>query len=57
MQAWFGMHRRRLIRLLDTLDAEINDLAEKPFVAREYFLVRTLDLWNAAISVLRAFRS
>jgi len=56
VQVRLGMHRRRLIRLLDTLDAEINGLAEKPFVAPEHFLVRTLDLWDAAVSVLRAFR-
>lgn len=32
VQVWLGTHRRRWIRLRDTLDAEINGLSEKPFV-------------------------
>lgn len=57
VQVRLGMHRRRLMRLLDTLDAEIDGSSQKPFVAREHFLVRAFDLWNAAVCVLRAFRS
>ncbi len=57
VQVRLGMHHRRLMRLIDTLDAEIQGLSEKPFVAREHFFVRTLDLWDAVVSVLRAFRS
>jgi hypothetical protein len=57
VQARLGMHRRRLMRLLETLDAEIAGSPERPFVAREHVMVRTLDLWDAAVSILRAFRN
>lgn len=56
VQAWTGIHRRRLLRLLDALEATLAGLPEKPFVAREHVLVRVFDLWDAALSLLRALR-
>lgn len=56
VQARLGLHRRRLMRLLDTLEAEITGTPDRPFVAREHFLARAFDLWDAVLSVLRMFR-
>ncbi len=57
VQVRLGIHRRRLLRLFDTLDAEISGSRDKPFVAQEHFLARILDLWDGALSLLRLFRS
>jgi hypothetical protein len=55
-QAWLGIHRRRLMRLLDAVDAEIGGTHPRPFVGREHLLVRAFDLWDAVLSMLRVFR-
>jgi hypothetical protein len=57
VQSRLGIHRRRLGRLLDTLEVEFLGPGGKPFVAREHVLARILDLWDAAASVLRIFRN
>jgi hypothetical protein len=56
LQARIGIHRRRLLRLLATVDAELEGKDVQPFVAREHLLVRAFDLWDGALSVLRVFR-
>ncbi|NVO28949.1 hypothetical protein HJ526_16075 [Donghicola sp. C2-DW-16] len=56
IQSAMGMHQRRLTRLIDTIEAEIAELPERPFVAREHFLARVFDLWDAAMSLLKVFR-
>jgi len=56
VQVRLGIHRRRLLRLLATLDAEMDGSRDKPFAAQEHFLARSFDLWDAAMSVWRAFR-
>jgi hypothetical protein len=56
VQVRFGVHRRRLMRLMATVDAEIGRLPAAPFVAKEHFLVRIFDLWDAALSLFRVFR-
>jgi hypothetical protein len=56
VQAALGIHRRRLLRLLDAVDAEVNGVPDRPFVSREHYLVRFFDLWDAALSMLRLFR-
>lgn len=57
VQSRLGIHRRRLGRLLDTLEAEVLGHGDRPFVAREHFYARLLDLWDAAASALRMFRN
>jgi hypothetical protein len=57
VQALLGVHRRRLMRLFDTLDAEIGGRDDKPFAVREHLLARIFDLWDAALSLFRMFRS
>lgn len=57
VQSYFGIHRRRLLRLIDTLEAELCGPANKPFAAREHFYVRLLDLWDIVGSAFRLFRN
>ena len=54
VQVMLGVHRRRLMRLLVAIDAEIDGLPGKPFIASEHLLVRVFDLWDAALSVFRS---
>ena len=56
VQVRLGIHRRRLLRLFDTLDAEISGSRDKPFTAQEHILARIFDLWDGALSLLRLFR-
>lgn len=56
VQVRFGVHRRRLMRLMATVDAEIARHPERPFATKEHFLVRIFDLWDAALSLSRVFR-
>lgn len=57
VQSRLGIHRRRLNRLLDTLETEFAGRGQKPFVAREHLYARVLDLWDAAASAVRLFRN
>jgi hypothetical protein len=57
VQVRLGIHRRRLGRLLDTLEGELAGGGDKPFVAREHFFARFLDFWDAAASAFRIFRN
>lgn len=57
VQCRLGIHRRRLLRLIDTLEDELAGIGEKPFVAREHFYARFMDLWDALASISRAFRN
>ena len=56
VQSRLGIHRRRLARLIDVLETELAGAGERPFVAREHFYARFMDLWDAAASALRIFR-
>ncbi|WP_354595946.1 DUF6635 family protein [Rhodovulum tesquicola] len=57
VQSRLGIHRRRLGRLLDTVEEEFLGRGDKPFVAREHFFARILDLWDAVSSAFRIFRN
>ena len=57
VQSRLGIHGRRLGRLLDTVEAEVLGRGDRPFVAREHFYARLLDLWDAAASAFRIFRN
>jgi hypothetical protein len=56
-QSRLGIHRRRLLRLIDTLEVEMVGVGNKPFAAREHFYARLLDLWDAGASLFRILRS
>lgn len=57
VQSRLRIHRRRLLRLIDTLETELTDSGIKPFVAHEHLYARVLDIWDAVASLLRIFRS
>jgi len=57
VQSRLGIHRRRLGRLLDTVEEEFLGRGDRPFVAREHFLARMLDLFDAVASAVRIFRN
>lgn len=57
VQSRLGIHRRRLMRLIDTLEVEMVGAGNKPFAAREHFYARLLDLWDAGLNLLRLLRS
>jgi len=57
VQSRLGIHRRRLLRLIDTLEIELAGAGDRPFVAREHYYARFLDVWDAVASALRVFRS
>lgn len=54
VQAWLGVHRRRLLRLLDAVEAGAE--GQRPVVAHEHVLARLVDLSDALLSALRLFR-
>ncbi len=56
VQARLGIHRRRLMRLVDSIEADLSGMVERPFAAREHFYVRAVDLWDLALGLLRALR-
>lgn len=55
VQSRLGIHRRRLLRLIDTLEVELQG-SSKPFATREHIYARALDIWDVAASLLRIFR-
>lgn len=56
VQAWLGIHRRRLLRLLARVEALAEGGRETPSLPREHLLARSFDLWDAAMSLLRFLR-
>lgn len=57
VQRRLGIHRRRLMRLIDTLEAELCGPRDKPFAAREHYYARLLDLWDVGAGAFRIFRN
>ena len=53
VQARLGIHRRRLVRLVDTIEARLAGTKDEPFVAREHYVARLLDLVDALKAVQR----
>ncbi|WP_116134507.1 DUF6635 family protein [Tropicimonas sp. IMCC34043] len=56
VQHRLGIHRRRLLRLIDALQGDVEGFARKGFVAREHYYARLFDVWDAATSLTRLFR-
>jgi len=57
VQSRLGIHRRRLMRLIDTLEVELCGPGDKPFAVREHYYARLLDLWDVIGSAFRLFRN
>jgi hypothetical protein len=52
VQLWTGVHRWRLLRMIDALEAEFMGSAVG-FAALEHYLARVMDLADAGVSVVR----
>ena len=50
VQRHLGLHRRRLERLVDSLEAELKGRGDSRFVVRDHYVARILDLMD----ILRA---
>jgi hypothetical protein len=56
VQRGLGVHRRRLLRLIDALERQFVDGEGGGFAAREHYVARILDLMDAAVVGARALR-
>jgi hypothetical protein len=56
VQVALGIHRRRLIRLVDALEGAFTGPGPAGFAAREHYLARLLDLADAGLSLGRYLR-
>jgi hypothetical protein len=56
VQARLGVHRRRLLRLIDALERQFLEGAEGGFAVREHYVARLLDLADAAALAARSLR-
>jgi hypothetical protein len=57
VQARLGIHRRRLLRFLDAVEDDLLAAGTRQYMAREHLYARFMDIWDAAASALRIFRS
>jgi hypothetical protein len=57
LQARLGLHRRRLLRLVDTLERAFVEGEDAAFAAREHYVARVLELADAAAAATRALRA
>ena len=56
VQRGLGLHRRRLLRLIDALERQFIDGEGGGFAAREHYVARILDLMDAGVSAARVLR-
>ena len=56
VQRGLGLHRRRLLRLIDALERQFVDGEGAGFAAREHYVARILDLMDAGAAAARAIR-
>lgn len=56
LQAHLGIHRRRLLRLIDAVESDLTSSSPKPFSAREHYYARFADCIDAATAVFRSLR-
>lgn len=57
IQRFFGLHRRRLLRLIDGLESTLCDEAAGSFPLRDHYVARLLDLLDLTATLLRAVRA
>jgi len=57
VQTHSGIHRRRLLRLVDAVEDALVGTGAHPYTAREHYYARFVDVWDALVSALRIFRS
>jgi hypothetical protein len=56
VQLRLGIHRRRLLRLIDAIESDLCGATPRPFSAREHYYARAADLVDIAAAVLRHVR-
>ncbi|WP_340108184.1 DUF6635 family protein [Pikeienuella sp. HZG-20] len=56
VQRGLGLHRRRLLRLIDALERQFVEGEAAGFVAREHYVARLLDLMDAGAAAARGLR-
>lgn len=56
VQVALGIHRRRLLRLVDALEATFTGPGAAGFAAREHYLARLMDLADAGLAATRHLR-
>jgi hypothetical protein len=56
VQARLGIHRRRLLRLVDAVESDLSGAAPRPFAAREHFYARIADIVDGLSAALRILR-
>lgn len=56
VQRGLGVHRRRLLKLIDALERQFVDGEGAGFAAREHYVARILDLMDATVVTARALR-
>jgi hypothetical protein len=54
VQRRLGLHQRRLLRMLDTLERQMRDPAAPGFVVHDHYIARLLDLFDVAGVLVRA---
>jgi hypothetical protein len=54
LQRRLGLHQRRLNKMLDALERQMEDPAARRFVVHDHYVARLLDLFDMAGAVLRA---
>lgn len=57
IQTALGLHRRRLNRLIDTMEDAFTGSGKRAFAAREHYLARLLDLSDAGLAAIRMLGS
>jgi hypothetical protein len=56
LQVALGIHRRRLLRLVDAIEATVAGPAASGFAAREHYLARLIDMAEVGLSLGRYWR-
>ncbi len=52
-ERWTGLHRRRLVKLIDALEADLKGAGEARLTVRGHYVARLLDLFEGARVVVR----
>jgi hypothetical protein len=53
VQRWLGLHRRRLVRLIDALERQFNGPQSRGFLARDHYVARLLTLFELVSGAYR----
>jgi len=57
IQRALGLHRRRLLRMIDGLERQFGDPTAPGFAVRDHYIARLLDVFDMLGAALRVVRS